>query len=107
MRRTFDKFLRGMTVAISRRGLIRAAAILFLASALLWPAFYNRFPIVFPDTTAYLNVALSKSWTLDRSGFYGLYLKPYFAIDLVLGAWMAVAVQALIIASVLLAATGR
>lgn len=96
-----------MTLITSRQGLNRATEILVVASVLLWPAVYNRFPIIFPDTTAYLSVALSHSWTLDRSGFYGLFLKPFFWVDSVGGAWIAVGLQTCIIAAILIATSAR
>lgn len=78
-----------------------------LAGLLLWPAVYNGFPIIFPDTTAYLNVALGHSWTLDRSGFYGLFLKPFALLGPVAGIWIAVVVQVVAIAAIIIAAVRR
>jgi hypothetical protein len=86
---------------------MRAAVTGAVACVLLWPAIYNRYPIVFPDTTAYLQVALGHSWTVDRSGFYGLLLKPFFLLDVIWGAWLAVAGQAAIVAAIVVAVTLR
>jgi hypothetical protein len=101
MLRTFDKFRSAMPLIASSRGRARTAAILLLAAALLWPAIYSGFPIIFPDTSAYLRVALGHAWTLDRSGFYGLVLKPVSLVDPIAGLWIATAVQCLAIAAIL------
>src|SRR5690348_4111716 len=45
-------------------GVTAAAAVLLLIPALL-----NHFPLIFPDTGAYMSVAWARTWTLDRSGF--------------------------------------
>ena len=68
------------------------------------PAVVNGFPLLFPDTAAYLNVVFGHSWTLDRSGFYGLLLKPASLVDPATGLWIAVVVQVVTIAGVLVMA---
>lgn len=84
------------------------AAITATAGILLLPAIYNRFPMLFPDTSAYLDVAFSDAWTLDRSGFYGLALKPFVTVfEPVAALWTGLAVQLLAIAAILIAATRR
>jgi hypothetical protein len=88
----------------------RAYAVVFLAvtAVLLLPAAYNRFPMVFPDTGAYLLVGYGGHWTIDRSGFYGLLYQPILRPSgTSLGLWMAIAVQAAIIAGVLLLSVRR
>src|SRR4051794_13340817 len=75
-----------------------AAAILLL----LLPALLNRFPLVFPDTGAYLSVAWSRSWTLDRSGFYGLAFRTLSALPALWQLWIGVALQCAAIALILL-----
>ena len=74
------------------------------ALVLMVPAVVNGFPLLFPDTAAYLNVAFGHSWTLDRSGFYGLLLKPASLVDPATGLWIAVVVQVVTIAGVLVMA---
>lgn len=69
---------------------------------LLLPAFLNRFPLVFPDTGAYLSVAWSRSWTLDRAGFYGLAFRPLSSLPAVWQLWIGVALQCAAIVAVLL-----
>ena len=82
--------------------------VLGIAAALLVPALYNRFPLFFPDTPAYLSVGYGHYWTLDRAGFYGLALKPLLTtIDPVAALWVAVGLQGLLIAGVLLLAVRR
>lgn len=70
---------------------------------LLWPAVYNRFPLIFPDTDAYLAVTLGHRWTLDRSAFYGLALKPFALTHPDAGIWAAILHQAVAIAAIMLA----
>ena len=77
--------------------------ILLAAAALVLPAVYNRFPLIFPDTAAYLGVAYGHYWTLDRSGFYGLALKPIVAMTTpVAGLWLAIALQSIAVAGAML-----
>ena len=80
---------------------------LVLCFALTWamllvPAIYNRFPLLFPDTSAYLKVAYGGYWTIDRSGFYGLMYAPMRLSDTSLGLWLAAAAQCAVVALILL-----
>ena len=85
-----------------------AAAVAASAFALLLPAIYNGLPLIFPDTSAYLGVSYGNRWTVDRSAFYGLFLKPLLLpTDSVTGLWLAIALQCAIIAIVLLFAVRR
>jgi hypothetical protein len=67
---------------------------------LLWPAFYNRFPLVFPDTGAYLSVAWGPHWTLDRSGFYGLIFRLFSGFDPHTQLWAGLVAQVAFVAAV-------
>ena len=79
-----------------------------IALLMLAPAIANGFPLIFPDTVAYLGVAYGDSWTLDRAGFYGLALKPILTVaPPVAGLWMAIAIQSLAIAAVLMLAVRK
>jgi hypothetical protein len=70
---------------------------------LLVPAIYNGFPLVFPDDNAYLQVSYGHFWSLDRSGFYGLLFKPLLVpTNGVTGFWLAIALQAAVVAAVLI-----
>jgi len=75
-----------------------------IALLLLWPALYNRFPLIFPDSGAYLAVAWGSFWTFDRSGFYGLFLKVFSALPALWGLWAGLVAQAFAIGAVLLLA---
>jgi hypothetical protein len=76
---------------------------LLLGLILLVPAFYNRFPLLFPDTDEYLSVSYGLVWTADRPGFYGLLYRPILnSTPGILGLWLVAALQATIIASLLL-----
>lgn len=86
----------------------RTAALLAIATAaLLWPAIYNRFPLVFPDTGAYFSVAWAHLWTLDRSPFYGFYLRMLSGLDGTVQVWAGIVVQSAAVALCLLLALGR
>jgi hypothetical protein len=72
------------------------------------PAAYNRFPLIFPDTSAYFSVAWAHSWPVDRTGFYGLFLAPILrSVTAVPSMWLAVSAQAFAIALVLVAVLRR
>ena len=78
--------------------MIVASALLFLV-----PAFYNRFPLLFPDTDDYLKVSYGHFWTLDRSGFYGLLFKPVLIpTSGLVGLWLAAVLQVTIVAALLI-----
>jgi hypothetical protein len=87
-------------------GLMRPVlSVAAVTAVLLLPATYNRFPFVFPDTSAYLSVAYADSWPIDRAGFYGLLLAPALrSLDGPPGVWLAIAMQTASVAGVLVAA---
>ena len=68
------------------------------AALLLWPAVWNRYPIVFADTGTYLSQAIHRSPGWDRPVFYSLFMLP---LHLTITVWPVVAVQALLAAWVL------
>lgn len=75
---------------------------------LVAPAIYNRFPLLFPDSDAYFEVAYGHQWTLDRSGFYGLFLKPFvMPWTGATGIWVAIAAEAAIVTVILFATVRR
>lgn len=77
-------------------------------ATLLLPAIYNRFPLIFPDTGAYLKVGYGGHWTIDRSGFYGLLYQPILRpSETALGLWLVIVTQAAIIAGILIAVARR
>ncbi|HVZ08230.1 MAG TPA: hypothetical protein VHC04_09970 [Rhodopila sp.] len=65
---------------------------------LLWPALWNRYPIVFADTGTYLSQAVHHYAGWDRPVFYSLFILPLHATVTL---WPVVAVQALIAVYVL------
>jgi hypothetical protein len=69
---------------------IPAAAVL-----LLWPAIWNRYPIVFADTGTYLSQAIHRYAGWDRPVFYSLFIFPLHAMHWL---WPIVVVQALLTA---------
>jgi hypothetical protein len=68
------------------------------AALLLWPALWNRYPIVFADTGTYLSQALAHYAGWDRPVFYSLFMLP---LHLTLTVWPVVVAQALLAAWVL------
>lgn len=54
-------------------------AVLLAVPLLLWPAFYNFYPLVFADTGTYLSQAVERYLGWDRPVFYSLFLLPLHA----------------------------
>jgi hypothetical protein len=65
------------------------------AAALLWPALWNGYPIVFADTGTYLSQAIHRYAGWDRPVFYSLFLLPLHGTVTL---WPVVAAQALLTA---------
>ena len=73
-----------------------------LALGLMLPALLNRFPLIFPDSGTYLAIAFGHEYAIDRSSFYGFFLKPFVTvIPSLSGLWLAVAVQAMLLAAIM------
>lgn len=93
------------TAMDGRAGWTVAAWLLLIAASalvLLAPAIYNGFPLIFPDTGAYLSVSYGHRWTLDRSAFYGLFYKPVLMrAEPVAGLWIALVLQVTLISTIL------
>jgi hypothetical protein len=84
---------------------IDALAVAALTLVLLIPAIANGFPLVFPDSGTYLGIAFGREYAIDRSSFYGFFLKPLVALGPnTVGLWIAVAFQAALVAACLWAA---
>ena len=90
-----------------RLGVLRCGAVLFGALFLAWPAFYNGFPLIYPDSMTYLSdgrvVAralflhqLSEYYGV-RSFFYSLVILPFHWN---ISPWPIVALQCLLVAFV-------
>lgn len=67
-------------------------AVLAMAGVLLWPAFWNGFPLIFPDTGGYLLRPLEGTLGYGRSAFYGAFLAAGMPLDF----WPNIAVQAFV-----------
>ena len=91
------------------RAVAASLAVLAAATAMLmWAAVFNRFPLIFPDSGAYLGIALAREYAIDRSSMYGFLLKPIVtAAPGVAGLWLAIVLQAAVVAAVLIAAGRR
>jgi hypothetical protein len=68
------------------------------ASLLLWPAVWNRYPIVFADTGTYLSQAIHRYAGWDRPVFYSVSILPLHGT---ITLWPVIAAQALLAAWVL------
>lgn len=80
-------------------------AALCLALLLSTGAIANGFPLIFPDSGTYLGIALGHEYAIDRSSFYGLWLKPFVNMAPgVGGLWLAIFAQAFAVAAVLIGA---
>jgi hypothetical protein len=74
------------------------APILLAATLLMWPAFWNGYPLVFSDTGTYLSQAIEHYVGWDRPPFYSLFLLP---LHMTLTTWPAIAAQAVLATSTL------
>ncbi len=88
---------------------VRTAVLtLAVAALLLWPAVFNGFPLIFPDSGTYLGIAYGQEYALDRSSAYGFLLKPLVTLlPGLAGLWLGIAGQAIAIAVVLVLAARR
>jgi hypothetical protein len=88
-----------------RSGVYRVAAVVFAALSLAWPALYNRFPLLYPDSMAYLNDGplVARAVFLHRlSNDYGV-RSLYYSLGILpfhwnVTAWPIVGVQCLLAA---------
>ncbi len=76
----------------------RCGAPVLAALILVWPAFWNGYPVVFADTGTYLGQALQMYLGWDRPPFYSAFL---FATHWRLTLWGPVLAQGLIVAHLL------
>jgi hypothetical protein len=65
-------------------------AALAMIAALIWPALWNGFPIVFYDTGGYLDAAMSGILSNGRSTLYGFFLR----LGIPTNFWLNIVVQA-------------
>ncbi len=56
-------------------------AVPLMLAALLWPAFWNGFPIIFADTGGYLERPFAGDLVMGRSAFYGAFLLLGLRLD--------------------------
>ncbi len=78
--------------------LVMPASVLAAGLMLIWPAFWNGFPLVFADSGTYLGQALIGYVGWDRPPFYSLFL---LVTDLRLSLWLPILVQGLVMAHLL------
>ncbi len=84
---------------MSTDGRSTTALVLVLAAILLlWPAFWNGYPLVFADSGTYLSQAIEHYVGWDRPVFYSLALFP---LHMTVTTWPAIGVQALLVAYLL------
>jgi hypothetical protein len=68
-------------------------AVCVMVATLLWPAFWNGFPIVFDDSGGYLARPFERSLLFGRSAFYGAFL----ALGIPLDFWPTIATQSALV----------
>jgi hypothetical protein len=84
---------------MSTEGRSTTALVLVLAAILLlWPAFWNGYPLVFADSGTYLSQAIEHYAGWDRPIFYSLFLFP---LHMTVTTWPAIGMQALLLAYLL------
>jgi hypothetical protein len=85
--------------SIERRSLaVWLCTFLLLTAALLWPALWNGFPLIFPDTGGYLARPFEGRLEMGRSAFYGAMLAvairydffPIILLQATLIAWLLI-----------------
>lgn len=84
-----DAFVRAAMTSITRSLQWPLAAPAMIV-ALLWPALWNGFPIVFHDTGGYLDAAMSGVLANGRSALYGFFLRLAVPTSF----WLNIIVQA-------------
>src|SRR5215472_11485021 len=75
------------------RHLTWTIALSVMIAALLWPALWNGFPIVFDDSGGYLARPFEHSLLFGRSAFYGTFL----ALGIPLDFWPTVVAQSALV----------
>src|SRR5260370_19307664 len=85
------------------RAVLRAGTVLFAALVLAWPAFYNRYPLLYPDSVSYLGDGTSVARALflhQFSDYYGyrslIYSLGILALHWHVIPWPIVAFNALV-----------
>ncbi len=85
------------------RAVLRAGTVLFAAVVLAWPAFYNRYPLLYPDSVSYLGdgTGLARALFLHQfSDYYGyrslIYSLGILALHWHVTPWPIVAFSALV-----------
>ncbi|MCP4328639.1 MAG: hypothetical protein GY791_09420 [Alphaproteobacteria bacterium] len=70
-------------------------AVLLGAAILCWPALYNGYPFLYPDSPAYVEIAAEGYKPWSRSIYYGYLIGP---VHMNVSLWLVVVVQSLIAA---------
>jgi hypothetical protein len=84
------------TADVQRSALAWLLAAIAMVLALMAPALWNGFPIIFPDTGGYLERPIEGTLAMGRSALFGLYLYagspfafwPYVIAQAALAAWL-------------------
>ena len=85
---------------LSRNRFIWIIAFLMMTAALMWPAFWNGYPIIFADTGGYLARPFEGKLEFGRSALYGIFLAAGMKLDF----WPNVIAQAALCVFVLVVA---
>jgi hypothetical protein len=86
------------TSSQARRPAVRLAAVVVASVLLVWPGFWNGYPLIFADTGTYIGQALLIYLGWDRPPFYSLFL---FATHWRLSLWGPMLAQGLVVAHLL------
>ena len=62
------------TSSQARRPAVRLAAVVIASVLLVWPGFWNGYPLIFADTGTYIGHSLLIHLGWDRPPFYSLFL---------------------------------
>ena len=84
---------------LNRNHFIWTVAFVIITAALMWPAFWNGYPILFADTGGYLARPFEGTLAFGRSALYGAFLAAGMKLDF----WPNVITQAALCAFVLIA----
>jgi hypothetical protein len=58
------------------------------------PAIWNGFPLIFPDSGAYLLISWTDHWAADRSAYYGVFMRSLSIFPPITQIWLWLALQA-------------
>ena len=79
---------------INKKLILNSLLVLLSILALLWPAIYNGFPLVYSDTGSYIHSGFNSLVPIDRPIFYGLFVRH---TSLAHSLWFVIISQAIVV----------